>query len=143
MSTDANKIILIGRLTRDPEKKYTQGGTAITSFSIANNKTYKNQAGEKVDQVSYFNCVAWSGTADLVAEYLHKGNRVYLEGRLVQDRYKDKDGNDKQAIKINVELIQFLENKKQDNSDKKPEDQGNNQPANYGENPFSDEDIPF
>lgn len=146
MASDLNKVILIGRLTKDPELKYTQGGTSVCSFSIANNRTYVT-AGEKKEQVSFFNCVAWAKTGEVIAEYCKKGKRIGIEGRLQQRSWDDQEGKKRQTVEIVVDNFQFLD---------PPRDAGSAEPApdtssssskpdssQNIDNPFSDEDIPF
>ena len=91
MSTDLNRVILIGRTTRDFEFRYTPAGTPVASTSIANNKSYKNNSGEKTDAVSYFDIIAWNKLAEIMTEYVKKGHRIAVEGRLTQRRWKDTD----------------------------------------------------
>lgn len=111
MSSDLNKAILVGRLIRDCELKYTQSGTSVASFSIANNKSY-TQNGEKKEQVSFFNCVAWGKLGEIMTEHCKKGMRIGIEGRLQQRSWDDKDGNKRSTVEIVVETFQFLDSKK-------------------------------
>ncbi len=143
MASDLNKAILIGRLTRDPELRYTQSGTSVCSFSIANNRSYVT-GGEKKEQVSYFNCVAWAKTGEVIAEYCKKGKRIGIEGRLQQRSYDDKDGNKRQIVEIVVDNFQFLD-APGGGGKEAPMDipSSSQEPASGGDNPFSDEDIPF
>src|SRR4030067_1567136 len=108
MASDINAVFMIGRLTRDPDLKYTKNGSAVCSFSIANNRTYVT-CGNKKEQVLYFNCVAWGKTGEVVAEYCKKGHRIGIEGRLLQRSWEDKNGNKRQTVEITVERIQFLQ----------------------------------
>jgi len=156
MSKDLNRVMQIGRITRDPELKYTPSGTAVTTFSIAVNNQY-GSGDNKKETVSYFDCVAWMKLADIVAQYGLKGTRVAIEGRLEQKRWDSQDGKKMSKIEIVVENMQFLS---------KPQDQSGNStkqstqpvpqtpagkvqndfsgtPQNFEENPFSDDDIPF
>lgn len=134
MATDLNKWTGIGRLTADPELRYTQGGTAVASFSIANNKTF-TQNGEKKEQVSFFNCVAWSKAGELITQYCKKGDQIAIEGRLQQRSWENQEGKKQNTIEIVVENFQFLGGKK--DSAIVPEVVS---PEN---NPFSDDDLPF
>jgi single-strand DNA-binding protein len=109
---DLNRVIIIGRLTRDPELKHTQSGTALANFSIASNKSYKSN-GETKDQVNFFNCSAWSKLAETICKYCKKGQRIGIEGRLQQRTWDDQNGEKKSAVDIVVESIQFLEGKKE------------------------------
>ena len=141
--SDINKIIIIGRLTKDPELKYTQSGTSIASFSIANNKTWM-QDGAKKDQTSFFNCTSWGKQGETIAKYFKKGSRIALEGRLQQRSWDGSDGKKHYAVDIVVENFNFLDSKKseggQDNIPREPPTTTNYE----SDNPFSDEDsIPF
>ena len=104
---DINKTVVIGRLTRDPEMAYSQSGTPIAKFSIAVN-------GMKDDDVSFFDCVSFKKTAELVSQYLTKGARVGIDGKLQQNRWEDKDGNKRSKIEIIVNTVQFLSSKNED-----------------------------
>lgn len=105
-STDMNHVALIGRATKDVELKYTQGGTAVASLSIANNKTW-TQNGEKKEQVSFFNIVAWAKLGETIAQYVKKGDRIAIEGRL-QQRSWEKDGQKHSVVEVIAENVQFL-----------------------------------
>ena len=151
MASDLNKTILIGRLTREPELRYTQTGTSVASFSIANNKTY-SISGEKKEVVSFFNCVAWSKLGETIVEYCKKGDRIGIEGRLQQRTWQDKDGSNHSTVEIIVETIQFLQPKDSSHNTSTPNstsDQNGAAPETHEAlpfdraNPFSDDDIPF
>jgi single-strand DNA-binding protein len=143
MASDLNKAILIGRLTRDPELRYTQGGTSVCSFSIANNRTYVS-AGEKKEQVSFFNCVAWAKTGEVIAEYCKKGQRIGIEGRLQQRSWDDQEGKKRQTVEIVVDNFQFLSAPRESGGEAAVESTPAPQEHSQNtENPFSDEDIPF
>jgi len=115
MSTDINRVIVIGRITKSPELKYTSTGTPVCNISIANNRTW-NQGGEKKESVSYFNCIAWNKLGETIIKYCRKGDRIGIEGRLQQRRWEAQDGSDRQAVEVVVENIQFLQHKKQDDA---------------------------
>ena len=160
MASDLNKVILVGRLVRDPEIRYTQGGTSVANFSLASNRTYL-QNGEKKELTSFFNCIAWSKLGEIIVQYCKKGRRVGIEGRLQQRAWEDKDGNKRSTVEVVVDNFQFLDGKRDEDEYGKPADYGTNKPAadlNYqekfednssgsnleaGDNPFSDEEIPF
>lgn len=148
MSNDLNRVIIVGRLTRDPELRYTPAGTAVCSFSLANGRSY-TQGSEKKEQTSYFDCVAWSKLGELIAEYCKKGAQIAVEGRLQQRRWDDSEGNKKSKIEIVAENIQFLSKSKDQAAEQHNgigEDVTGKAPS-YKEcsedNPFSDDDIPF
>ena len=106
MATDINRVFLIGRLTKDPELRYTQGGTSIASLSIANNRTYM-AGSEKKEDVSFFNCIAWGKLGETISKYVKKGDKIAIEGRL-QQRSWEKDGQKRSTVEIVVENVQFL-----------------------------------
>jgi len=148
MSKDMNKTILIGRLTRDTELRYTPNGTAVASFSLANSYQFGSGDSRK-EQVSYFDCIAWSKLAEICAEYAKKGTRVAVEGRLQQKRWEDQDGKKRSAVELVVENLQFL-SKAQDQSENSTRESlnehnglGNSVNLAPEDNPFSDDDIPF
>jgi len=104
-----NKVMLTGRLTRDPELRYTPSGTAVSSFSIASSRSYKGQDGEWKQQVAFVNAVAWTKLAVLVNEYLKKGSAVLVEGRLHSRSWETEDGQRRSALEIVAERVQFLD----------------------------------
>lgn len=106
-----NKIMLIGNLGKDPEMNYTQGGSALTKFSLAVNRSYKTSSGEKRDETEWFNIVAWDKLAETCNTYLHKGSKVFVEGRLTQRKYTDKNGVERTAIEITAQDVEFLDTK--------------------------------
>ena len=143
MANDTNHVCLIGRLTRDPELKFTPNNTPIASFSLANNKSYTAN-GEKKEQVGFFNCICWGKGGQILAQYCKKGNRLLIEGRLQQRSWDDKDGNKRSMVEIVVEKFQFLESaKREDGAQKEPEwpppSFDDCEPAGS----FSDADMPF
>jgi single-strand DNA-binding protein len=93
MNTLRNKVQLIGNLGGDPEVVNLESGKKLAKFSIATNESYKNAQGEKVEDTQWHNVIAWGKTAEVVENYLTKGNEVAIEGKLVNRNYEDKDGN--------------------------------------------------
>jgi single-strand DNA-binding protein len=106
-----NKIMLIGNLGRDPELNVTSDGTPVTKFSIAVNRTVKTQSGERREETEWFNVVAWRNLAELCERYLHKGSKVYIEGRLTQRKYTDKESVQRTSVEVIVNDVQFLDPK--------------------------------
>ena len=104
-----NKVMLTGRLTRDPELRYTPSGTAVSSFSIASSRNYKGQDGEWKQTVAFVNVVAWAKLAVLVNEYLKRGSAVFVEGRLNSRSWETEDGQRRSALEITAERVQFLD----------------------------------
>lgn len=97
---DINKAIIVGRLTRDPEARTTPGGINVASVSVATNFVYKNQDGQKVEQVEYHNVVLWRKLAEIATQYLKKGRRVLIEGRLQTRQWEAADGTKRQRTEI-------------------------------------------
>jgi len=107
MAASLNRVVEIGNLTRDPELQYTPSGTAKCSLGVAVNRTYKNSNGEYVDDVSYFDIIAWGKLGETCHKYLTKGRQVAVEGRLQQDRW-EKDGQKRSKVFIVADSVQFL-----------------------------------
>lgn len=105
-----NKVFVMGRLTRDPELRRTQSGTAVASFSLAVDRDYKSQSGEK--ETDFFDVVAWRTTGEFVAKYFTKGRMAVVEGRLQARQWQDKDGNNRRSTEIIAENIYFGDSKK-------------------------------
>jgi single-strand DNA-binding protein len=108
-----NKIMLIGNLGRDPDMNVTGDGTPFTRFSLAVNRRTKNAQGEKGEETEWFNVVAWRNLAELCSAYLHKGSKVYIEGRLTQRKYSGKDGVERTTVEVVASDIEFLTPKQQ------------------------------
>jgi len=144
MAKDLNKVVLIGRLTRDPELKYIPSGAAVANFSIANNNSWSKD-GNKIDQVSFFNCIAWTKLAEVIVKYCTKGQQVCVEGRLQQRTWDDKDGNKRSAVEIVADNVQFLGKAGEGGQvDKDQTPQKNSQgPPVDNSDLTSDDDIPF
>lgn len=107
--TSFNKVIQLGNLTRDPEVRYSPGGTAVASFSIAVNSRVKQADGSYKDKVDYFDVVAFGKQAENVSQYLHKGDPALIEGRLNQRRWDDKEtGAKRSKIEINAQQVTFM-----------------------------------
>ena len=105
-----NKVILMGRLTRDPEVRYSQGAsqTAVGRFSIAVDRRFKREGEPDAD---FFNCTAFGKQAEFVERYLHKGTKIVVSGRIQNDNYTNKDGQTVYSVRVMVEEIEFAESK--------------------------------
>jgi single-strand DNA-binding protein len=104
-----NKVMLIGNLTRDPELRYIPSGSAVTSFTIAMNRVYKLQTGEKKEEVSFVRVVVWGRLAEVCNDYLKKGRPVFVEGRLQSRSWDDKNSGEKRStLEVIAQSIQFL-----------------------------------
>lgn len=103
-----NKVFLMGNLTRDPELRYIPGGTAVTTFNLAINYSYKMQTGEQKEEVCFVKVVVWGKQAESCSQYLSKGRPVFVEGRLIYRSWEDKDGNKKNTLEVRADRVQFL-----------------------------------
>lgn len=108
-----NKAILVGRLGKDPELRYTPGGSAVATFSLATSEVYKNQEGQRQENTTWHNIVCWGKTAELAKEYLRKGREVYVEGRIANRSYDDKEGNKRYVSEVVVQNLRFLGSRQQ------------------------------
>ncbi len=100
MAKSLNKVMLIGNLGRDPELRYTTSGVAVTTFTIATNESWKDQDGNLQERTEWHNIVAWRKLAEICGEWLKKGKKVYIEGRLQTRSYDDKNGVKKYVTEI-------------------------------------------
>ncbi len=98
----------MGNLTRDPELRYIPSGQPVTSFSIAVNRVYLSQTGEKKEEVSFIRCVVWGKRAEVCNEYLKKGSPVFVEGRLQSRSWDAQDGTKRSTIEVIAQNVQFL-----------------------------------
>ncbi|MFX3623270.1 MAG: single-stranded DNA-binding protein [Ectobacillus sp.] len=102
-----NRVLLVGRLTRDPELRYTPNGIAVATFTLAVNRTFSNQQGER--EADFINCVVWRKQAENVANYLKKGSLAGVDGRLQTRNYEGQDGKRIYVTEVVAESVQFLE----------------------------------
>jgi len=100
MSRGLNKVMIIGRLGRDPEMRYTPSGRPVTTFSVATSRTWNTSEGEKRTETEWFNVVAWGSLAEICKQYLTKGMQVYVEGRLQTRHRDDPEGNKHSSTEI-------------------------------------------
>ncbi len=112
-----NKILLIGNVGKDPELNVTAEGTPVTKFSLAVNRKYKASTGELKEETEWFTIVAWRTLAELTERYLHKGSKVFVEGRLTQRKYTDREGVQRTAVEVIASDVQFLDSKQAATSD--------------------------
>ncbi len=111
-----NKIMLIGNLGRDPEMNVTSDGTPFTRFSLAVNRRTKSSGNDRKDETEWFNVVAWRQLAEVCNAYLQKGSKVYIEGRLTQRKYTDKNGVERTTVEVVASDVEFLSGKQQASS---------------------------
>ena len=114
-----NKIIIMGRLTRDPELRRTGSGTAVTSFSLACDRDFKSQSGEK--ETDFIEVVAWKNTAEFVSKYFSKGRMAVVEGRLQIRDWTDKAGNKRTTAEVVAENVYFADSKRSESNDNQKE----------------------
>lgn len=112
MARSLNRVQLIGNLTRDPELRYTPNGTAVCSFGIATNRNWTTESGEKKDEAEFHNIVAWNKLAELCSQFLGKGSKVFVEGRLATRTWQGQDGQQRTKTEIVISDMILLDGKK-------------------------------
>ena len=146
----------MGRLTRDPEMRYTPSGTAIANISLAVNRNWRNEAGELQEEVTFVIVDAFGKQAETIGQYFKKGNPIFLEGRLRQDQWEDKQtGQKRSQLKVVLENFRFLPSGGQSReggsppsprrtaADTEPQQRQQPPPTNSGPPPEEDDDVPF
>jgi single-strand DNA-binding protein len=108
VAANLNKVLLIGNLTRDPELRYLTTGRAVTTFSIAVNRNFTTQSGEKKEETTFVRIVTWDKRAEVCNEYLKKGSPVFVEGRLQSRTWEAQDGSKRSTTEIVANSVQFL-----------------------------------
>jgi len=109
MARSLNRASLIGNLTRDPELRYTPQGTAVCTFSVATNRSWKTESGDTRDEVEFHRIVAWDKLAEICSQLLGKGKKVFVEGRIQTRKWEDKDGGQRNATEIVIGDMLLLE----------------------------------
>ena len=112
MAKSLNRAQLIGNLTRDPELRYTPNGTAVCSFSIATNRNWTTDTGEKKDEAEFHRIVAWNKLAEICSQFLVKGRKVYVEGRLVTRSWNAQDGTQRNTTEIVISDMILLDSRR-------------------------------
>lgn len=141
-----NRIILIGRLTQDPELRYTNSGTAVASFTLAVDRMRTNQSGER--ETDFINIVVWKKQAELCAQYLRKGRLAGIDGRLQIRSYENREGQKVRVAEVVAEAVRFLDRGDQQSSQaaSSQRQSGNSHstpsPSRYDDDPFAD-DVPW
>jgi single-strand DNA-binding protein len=103
-----NKVILVGRLGRDPETRFTPNGQAVCNFSLATDESYKDRAGERQKRTEWHRIVLWGKLAELAQQYLKKGSLIYLEGRIQSRQWDDREGQKRTSFEIVANTMKFL-----------------------------------
>jgi single-strand DNA-binding protein len=145
-----NKAILVGRLGRDPETRYTSGGQAVCNFTMATDETYKDRAGERQKRTEWHRIVVWGKQAEIAQQYLHKGSLIFLEGRIQTRQWDDREGQKRTTVEIVANNFRMLGGRG-DNAGAGAPGPGSDADAHApGPGPeetptpeVSDEDIPF
>lgn len=106
-----NKVVLVGNLTRDIEMRHSQSGTAIAKTGIATNRKFKSQSGEQKEEVMFVDLTFFGRTAEVAQQYLHRGSKILVDGRLVFDQWTDQNGQKRSKHGITVDLMQMLDSK--------------------------------
>jgi len=137
-----NKVILIGNLGADPEIRYTQSGTPVATFRVATTERWKGQDGQMQEQTEWHSIVAWRRLAEICGEYLAKGSRVFIEGKLQTRKWQDQNGNDRYTTEIIAREMKMLSPRSGGGSEQGGGNQG------YGSEPFPEpppmgDDVPF
>lgn len=143
-----NKVVIVGYLGRDPEIRYTPQGTAVCNFSIATTEKRKGRDGEAQEITTWFRVQVWGASAEACNTYLTKGKQVYVEGRLRQEEYTDKEGNKRTTLEVNANEVQFLGSKGDSEPSASAAAVAAQAPTKPSGNPqgkikITDDDIPF
>lgn len=144
MPKSINKVILVGNVGKDPEVKYTPSGIAVAKFSLATNEKFKDKSGEWQDRTEWHNILAWQRLAETVGEHVHKGTKLYIEGKLQTSTWEDRNTGEKkyrtEIVARDIVLLGSLETSGDGNRSSEEED-GETVHAGAGE--ITDSDIPF
>lgn len=135
MANDLNKCMFIGRLGKDPDVRYAASGDAVAGFSIATGESWKDKQGQKQERTEWVSCTVFGKLAEIVGEYLRKGSKVYIEGKMKTEKYTDNNGVEKYSTKIIVQNMQMLDSK-QEGSQQAPAQQG------YAQQPAQNAYVP-
>ena len=124
-----NKCMIIGNLGRDPEMRYTPSGQAVTQFTVATNRNYRDQQGEWQSETEWFRVVVWGQQAERTAERLRKGHKVYIEGRIQTRQWEDQTGNKRYTTELIANQVTSLERRDRDEDAPFPDDRPGGAPA--------------
>lgn len=138
-----NRITIVGYLGRDPELRYTPDGTPVCDFSVATTERRKDRAGEFQEITTWFRVTVWRRQAELAGQYLSKGKQVYVEGRLIQREYQDRDGNTRYSLEVTASDVQFLGSRGDEGSSMRSEPSAKPRSQEVPAGPVTEDDIPF
>lgn len=143
-----NRVVLVGRLTKDPDLRYTPNGVAVANFTVAVNRPFSNQQGNR--EADFINCVIWRRPAESLANYMKKGSLIGVDGRIQTRSFEGQDGKMVYVTEVVADSVQFLESKGDNrNSNNQPNNGGNqynnnqNNYNNYEDDPFKDNGEPI
>lgn len=139
---DLNKVMIIGRLTKNPEVRSTPSGQQVTSFTLATNRSYKDTSGNKVEKSEFHSIVAWSKLAEICGSYLQKGKRVYIEGRMQTRDWTAQDGGKRYTTEVIAENMIMLDGPRGEQSFQEPSQGSKESPPQTNEEQILEE-IPF
>ena len=122
MSRGLNKVMIIGRLGRDPEMRYTPSGRPVTTFSVATSRSWNTSEGERRSETEWFNIVAWGSLAEICNQYLVKGQQVYIEGRLQTRSWEDNDGKKHSSVEVVANEMIMLGDRRKTNQEDDQDD---------------------
>jgi len=153
MSRSLNKVMLIGNVGKDPELKYTPSGIPVTSFRLATSDTWRDREGKTLEHTDWHTIVAWRGLAEVIQKIVHKGSRVYVEGKIQVRTFEDRTGFKKNIVEILAESLLVLDTRKGKEEDidldfdsvfiDKPLDYHIDLESKYNNNGISHHEIPF
>lgn len=139
-----NKVIIVGNLGQDPESRFLPSGKAVANISIATSESWTDkQSGQKQEKTEWHRCVAFDKTAEIIQQYLRKGSKVYVEGKLQTRKWQDQQGNDKYATEIIISTMQMLDGKKGDFQQQGNYQQPDRQQNAYPDNFDDGNSVPF
>lgn len=136
--SSVNRVILVGRIGKDPETRYMPNGDPVTNCSLATSDTWKDKSGEKAEKTEWHNLTFYKKLAEIAGEYLKKGSLIYVEGKLSTRKWQDKDGNDRYTTEIIVGEMKMLSGKNEGQAPAK-----SNATPMRKQDPADDLDIPF
>lgn len=138
-----NKVILVGRLGRDPETRYTSSGQAVCNFTLATDESYKDRNGERQQRTEWHRIVMWGKLAEIGQQYLKKGKLIYIEGRLQTRQWDDKEGNKRTTTEIVANVMRMLGGRAEGAPAAEAEAASAGREEDHSQPEISDEDIPF
>ena len=138
MSRGLNKVMIIGHLGRDPEMRYTPSGRPVTTYTVAVSRSWNTADGERRSETEWFNIVAWGNLAEICKQFLHKGQQVFVEGRLQTRRWEDKEGQKHTNVEVVAsEMMMLGERRDEAKASQESETEEETEPA------IDDDEFPF